>query len=64
MIMISIVCPVFNEAAVIDKFIDAISKVMASVNDDYELLFVNDGSTDATLSVLSLIHIWRCRRAI
>ena len=52
MIMISIVCPVFNEAAVIDTFIDAITNVMTSLNDDYELLFINDGSTDETLSIL------------
>lgn len=52
MIMISIVCPVFNEAAVIDTFIDAITNVMASLDDDYELLFINDGSTDETLSLL------------
>gem|GEM_PF-2564585 len=34
----SIVCPVFNDEAVIDTFIDAITNVMASNNDDYELI--------------------------
>lgn len=52
MTAISIVCPVFNEAAAIDKFVSEMTLVMSAMNIEYELLFINDGSTDETLSVL------------
>ena len=42
----SIVTPVFNEEKVIPELYLTLEKVMAEVNGDYELIFVNDGSTD------------------
>ncbi len=50
--MISIVCPCYNEADVIDAFIDRLTRVMDLESSKYELVFVNDGSTDATLARL------------
>ena len=47
--MFSIIIPVYNGA----KFIDnAIESVLSQTNSDWELIVVNDGSKDATMSVL------------
>ena len=50
--MFSLIIPVFNEEQLID---DLVSRVVASVNlfaVDYELLFIDDGSTDKTVEKL------------
>ncbi len=48
--LISIVVPVLNEQDAIRPFVDRISEVFGDLEPsvDYEILFVNDGSTDAT----------------
>ncbi|RTZ60714.1 MAG: glycosyltransferase [Gammaproteobacteria bacterium] len=51
--IISLVCPVYNERESIIPFIDRISTILSSYK--FELVFVNDGSTDDTLSVLKSI---------
>ncbi len=50
--MISIVCPCYNEADVIEIFVNRLIEVLGSEASDYELVFINDGSTDATLPKL------------
>lgn len=50
--VISLIVPVFNEQDVIDIFLDKTSSVMEAAGLDYEYLFINDGSTDATFSQL------------
>ena len=50
--MISIVCPCFNEADVIEIFVNRLINVLGSEVSDYELVCINDGSTDATLPKL------------
>ena len=51
--MISIVVPCYNEEEAIPYFVDKTTAVLESIpNVDYELLFIDDGSHDATLSVL------------
>ena len=50
--MISIVIPVFNEEAVITETIDKIQTVLSSQKIDYEIITVNDGSSDSTESLL------------
>ena len=45
---ISCVVPVYNEAQNIDKFIPALSSSLASLAETYEIIVVNDGSTDLT----------------
>lgn len=54
--MISIVIPCFNEEGNIRAMYDRLTSVMGSVGHDYELLFVDDGSTDDTLNRLKQIH--------
>src|SRR4030095_9158006 len=46
---ISIVIPVFNEASNIAPLYAALVPQLESVSMDYEILFVDDGSTDASV---------------
>ncbi len=48
-ITISIVCPFFNEEAMVDLFLQEISAVLDELNRSYEIICINDGSTDNTL---------------
>ncbi|AZV42676.1 glycosyltransferase family 2 protein [Peribacillus asahii] len=47
--LISIIIPSFNEASNIELIYEALVKEFVGVNYDYEILFINDGSTDDTL---------------
>lgn len=47
---ISIIVPCYNEEASIPLFYQEITKVLGSMNTPYELLFIDDGSKDGTLS--------------
>jgi len=49
---ISIVCPCYNEDAVIEIFLEIIEPILVKSNKSYEIIFVNDGSKDNTLQVL------------
>jgi len=49
---LSIVVPVFNESQTLDLFFDRLSPILDSTGFDYEILCVNDGSRDDTLSRL------------
>lgn len=50
--MISIACPFYNEAILIDSFMERLVLVMQGLGIDYEIVCVNDGSTDGTLASL------------
>ena len=50
--MISIIVPCYNEEEALPIFYQECSAVLSSMNEAYELLFVNDGSKDGTLSIL------------
>lgn len=49
---ISLIVPCYNEQEALPIFYKEVSKVMAGMDYSYELLFVNDGSKDNTLSIL------------
>lgn len=49
---ISIVVPVFNEAANIPILFDELNALLRTTPYDYEFVFVDDGSTDSSLSIL------------
>ena len=50
--MISIVVPCYNEKETVELFYDATVPVLKEIGYDFELIYVNDGSKDSTLSVL------------
>jgi len=52
---ISIIVPCFNEELVIRETYKTLLTVINDIHLDYELLFINDGSADATRSILSEI---------
>jgi glycosyltransferase involved in cell wall biosynthesis len=55
--LISVIIPCYNEAEVVREMHRRLSETMAQVkNDDYELIFVNDGSTDETPAILAELH--------
>jgi dolichol-phosphate mannosyltransferase len=50
--MLSLVIPVYNEEKLIDELLKRSIAAVESFTDDYELIFVDDGSFDATLEML------------
>jgi len=48
--LISIVCPCYNEEGGLGEFVTRIAQVMQPTGQDYEIVFVNDGSSDGTLA--------------
>jgi len=51
-ISISVVIPTLNEAASLTELTSRLGEVMSSLTDDYEIIFVEDGSTDNSLDLL------------
>ena len=49
---ITVVVPVFNEAAGLPVFVDRLLPVLETIDVDWTVLFVNDGSADGTLARL------------
>lgn len=49
---LSVILPVFNEASVLPALRARLEPAVQTCTQDYELIFVNDGSADGTLSVL------------
>lgn len=50
--LISIICPMYNEEEAIPIFLAELIKVIDATGEEYELVCVNDGSSDNTLAVL------------
>lgn len=50
--MISIVIPVFNEEESLEAFYTELSKELKKIDRPYEIIFVDDGSTDMSLTLL------------
>jgi len=49
---ISVVIPVYNEEENIEKLYEELKEVLENLKLDYEIIFVNDGSTDRTSQIL------------
>lgn len=49
---LSLIVPCFNEQAALPLFYDEVTRVLNTMQCAYEILFVNDGSRDETLSIL------------
>jgi polyisoprenyl-phosphate glycosyltransferase len=52
LVKISIVAPAFNEEENILRFAEAIDEVLRRAHLEYEIVFVNDGSSDGTLPLM------------
>lgn len=52
-ILLSIVCPAYNEAEGLTEFVRRVAAVMAPTGIRHEIVLVNDGSTDGTLTVMA-----------
>src|ERR1700741_1630330 len=50
--MISVVVPIYNEEVLILQFHEAITNALDETNEDYEVVYVNDGSKDSSLDIL------------
>lgn len=46
--MISIVCPFYNEEAILEKSVELMLDNLSSLDEDWELIIVNDGSRDTS----------------
>ncbi|OIO37862.1 MAG: glycosyltransferase [Candidatus Omnitrophica bacterium CG1_02_49_16] len=53
---LTVIAPVFNEEKGIDEFYKRLSEVLEGLRVPYEILFVNDGSTDRSLELLRKIR--------
>ena len=53
----SVVASVFNEEGCVRMFHESLSEVLAKLPNSYEIIFVNDGSSDESLSILKDIAI-------
>lgn len=53
---LSLVVPCYNEEANVERFFSEVNRVFKGKADDYEFVFVNDGSTDGTYRELKKIY--------
>jgi glycosyltransferase involved in cell wall biosynthesis len=54
--LISIVAPVFNEEAVLPEFHQTVSETLSDLPFDFEIVYINDGSKDNTLSIIKQLR--------
>ncbi|MEM3101501.1 MAG: glycosyltransferase family 2 protein [Candidatus Nitrosotenuis sp.] len=52
----SIIVPAFNEEETIEKFLKNLQGVLSGIDSTYEIIVVDDGSTDDTFSIVSNIQ--------
>lgn len=50
--MVSVVVPIYNEEEIIERFHAAVASALKNVVDEWEAVYVNDGSTDSSLELL------------
>ena len=52
MVTYSIIVPAYNEEKSLRLFYDAVTPLFKSLGEEYEMIFINDGSRDATREIL------------
>jgi undecaprenyl-phosphate 4-deoxy-4-formamido-L-arabinose transferase len=57
-VMVSLVIPIYNEEANLSHLIERLRPVMQRMGKNYEIIFVDDGSRDNTLSILKSFLIY------
>ncbi|HWE85125.1 MAG TPA: glycosyltransferase family 2 protein [Terracidiphilus sp.] len=50
--MVSVVVPIYNEEELIARFHEAVAGALKGVVDEWEVVYINDGSTDSSLELL------------
>ncbi len=55
MVKYSIIIPAYNEENTLQIFYDTVTPIFDKLGEEYELIFVNDGSRDATKDVLAAL---------
>lgn len=50
--MLSLIIPCYNEQEALPLFYKEVTKILENIDEEYELIFVNDGSKDDTLNIL------------
>lgn len=53
---LSVVVPCFNEEGVVESLVDVLTRELPLISDEFEVVLVDDGSTDGTLQSLRDIH--------
>jgi putative flippase GtrA len=53
---LSVVLPAYNEEQVIASTVEQVTRELANLTRDFEVIVINDGSTDHTGAVLSALH--------
>jgi len=54
-VSLSVLVPCFNEEKNLDAFLLRTEKTLSKITNDYEIIFVDDGSTDQTLQTLTVL---------
>ncbi len=54
--MISAVVPVFNEEESLDKFYSRLKDSLGKLDENHEIVFIDDGSTDSSLDILKKLN--------
>src|SRR5579863_9171056 len=55
--MISVVVPIYNEEELILRFHSAVADALTGVDDEWEVVYVNDGSKDSSLELLKGLQL-------
>jgi len=55
-VMYSIVVPVYNEENVLKEFYNRTTAVLSKLKERYEIIFINDGSMDNSVTILRELH--------
>ncbi len=53
---LSIIVPVYNEEESVESLVQETRSALASMGKDYEIIVVDDGSTDGTYPILYRLH--------
>jgi len=56
LLQLSVVLPVFNEAGNLEPLTDDLLEALAEIGRSFEIIFVDDGSTDGSLAVLTRLQ--------
>lgn len=59
-VVLSVIVPVYNEEEVLPFFVERLHTVLSNLNYKYEVIFVDDGSTDSTLNYLTSLEWDQC----